>query len=152
PLQLVLRPELVRLRRLRARGFVPRARGSGDEERERGDPGLAHGAQGTRRVRTMRRPATRGRRTRMEPWKAQIAGRYDELEIDSRALEGNALGDPQIRPLWVYVPPGYDADPQRRFPSVYLIQGLTGQLDMWRNRSAFRKNPTELIDDLFARG
>src|SRR5262245_6328438 len=88
----------------------------------------------------------------MEPWKSQIAGRYDEHEIDSKVLKGNVLGDPQIRPLWVYVPPGYDADPKKRFPSVYLIQGLTGQLDMWRNRSAFRKNPTELIDDLFARG
>jgi S-formylglutathione hydrolase FrmB len=88
----------------------------------------------------------------MEPWKTTFAGRFDEHEVDSRALRGNALGDPHVRPLWVYVPPGYDADPERRYPSVYLIQGLTGQLDMWRNRSAFRKNPPELIDDLFARG
>src|SRR4029450_10641464 len=41
---------------------------------------------------------------------------------------------------------------KKRYPSVYLIQGLTGQLDMWRNRSAFRKNPTELMDELFASG
>ena len=37
-------------------------------------------------------------------------------------------------------------------PSVYVIQGLTGQLDMWRNRSPFRRNFPELADDLFARG
>ena len=86
----------------------------------------------------------------MQPWKATVAGRFDELEVDSKALRGNALGDPHVRPLWVYVPPGYDADTKRRYPSVYLIQGLTGQLDMWRNRSAFRKNPPELIDELFA--
>jgi len=37
-------------------------------------------------------------------------------------------------------PPGYDDEPGRRYPSVYMIQGLTGQLDMWRNRSPFRRN------------
>ena len=41
------------------------------------------------------------------------------------------------RPLYVYTPPGYDADADRRYPSVYVIQGMTGQLDMWRNRKAF---------------
>ena len=33
-----------------------------------------------------------------------------------------------------------------------MIQGLTGQLDMWRNRSPFRQNFPELADELFARG
>ena len=48
--------------------------------------------------------------------------------------------------------PGYDDDAERRYPSVYVIQGLTGQLDVWRNRSPFRRNFPELADDLFARG
>jgi S-formylglutathione hydrolase FrmB len=52
----------------------------------------------------------------------------------------------------VYLPPGYDADPQRRYPSIYVIQGLTGQLDMWRNRPAFRRNFPELADAQFAAG
>jgi S-formylglutathione hydrolase FrmB len=34
---------------------------------------------------------------------------------------------------------------------VWVIQGLTGQLDMWRNRTAFRPNYLELVDDLFER-
>ncbi|HLZ61512.1 MAG TPA: alpha/beta hydrolase-fold protein [Ktedonosporobacter sp.] len=54
--------------------------------------------------------------------------------------------------MWVYVPPGYDQEPERRYPSVYMIQGLTGQLDMWRNRAPFRKNFPELADELFAKG
>src|SRR4026208_2476594 len=57
-----------------------------------------------------------------------------------------------MRPLWVYVPPGYDHEPERRYPSIYLIQGLTGQLDMWRNRTAFRRNFPELVDAMFASG
>ena len=86
----------------------------------------------------------------MEPWSSDPAGRFDEHELASDALRGNALGDPNVRPLRVYAPPAYEADPDRRFPSIYLIQGLTGQLDMWRNRSAFRPTVPELVDRLFA--
>ena len=88
----------------------------------------------------------------MEPWSFEPKGRFEEHTLESRALQGNALGDPHERPLWVYLPPGYDDDPNKRYPSVYAIQGLTGQLDMWRNRSPFRRNFPELADDLFARG
>src|SRR4051812_27762739 len=88
----------------------------------------------------------------MLPRSVDFAGRLDEHAFESRVLEGNALGDPHVRPLWVYVPPGYDYEPERRYPSIYLIQGLTGQLDAWRNRSAFRKNPPELMDELFSSG
>jgi hypothetical protein len=86
------------------------------------------------------------------PWSHEPAGRFDELTFESEVLEGNPLGDPSQRPLWVYLPPGYEEDPERRFPSVYMIQGLTGQLDMWRNRAAFRPNFPELADELFAAG
>lgn len=86
------------------------------------------------------------------PWDHAWAGRIDEHAFDSEALTGNPLGDPHRRPLLVYLPPGYDADPDRRYPTIYRLQGLTGQVDMWRNRGAFRPNPIEAIDDLFARG
>jgi hypothetical protein len=85
------------------------------------------------------------------PWSAPIAGRFDDLTIDSKVLRGNPLEDPHERPLLVYTPPGYDAEPGRRYPTLYVIQGLTGQLDMWRNRSAFRPNPLERVDAMFAR-
>jgi pyridoxal 5'-phosphate synthase pdxS subunit len=39
-----------------------------------------------------------------------MAGRFDALEIESSALRDNPLGDPHVRPLWVYVPPAYDAE------------------------------------------
>ena len=88
----------------------------------------------------------------MHPWSIEYRGRFEELTFESEALRDNPLGDPHIRPLWVYLPPGYDAEADRRYPSIYLIQGLTGQLDMWRNRSAFRRTFPELADELFARG
>jgi S-formylglutathione hydrolase FrmB len=88
----------------------------------------------------------------MEPWSVDFAGRFDEHVFASEALKGNPLGDPHERPLWVYLPPGYDDDPERRYPSIYLIQGLGGQLDMWRNRATFRHNTPELMDELLASG
>jgi hypothetical protein len=86
----------------------------------------------------------------MRPWSIPLRGHLDELEVQSRALDGNRLGDPSLRPLWVYRPPAYDQNPAQRFATIYLIQGLTGQVDMWRNRAPFRPNVIELIDGLFA--
>jgi hypothetical protein len=86
----------------------------------------------------------------MIPWKKPFAGHIDEHVITSKLLKGNLRGDPHERPLWVYVPPGYDAM-KERLPSVYILQGWTGQIDMWRNRAALRPNALELFDDLFAK-
>jgi len=69
----------------------------------------------------------------------------DEHVFDSAALRGNPLGDPHERPLWVWTPPGY-ADSDRRYPSVYVLQGFTGQVDMWRNRHPFRPTYLELLE------
>jgi hypothetical protein len=87
--------------------------------------------------------------TQMGPWSIDWAGRLEEHLFDSAVLANNPLGDPAQRPLWVYLPPDYDAQPDQRFPSIYVIQGMTGQLDMWRNRQAFRKTTPELVDELF---
>jgi S-formylglutathione hydrolase FrmB len=87
----------------------------------------------------------------MRPWQSDIAGRYEHVTIESQALAGNPLDDATTRPLWAYLPPAYDADPQRRFPVIYLIQGYTGTVGMWGNRTPFRPTVLELIDDLFAR-
>ena len=88
----------------------------------------------------------------MNPWSRAMAGQVDEIELESEALRGNPLGDPHVRPLWVYTPPGYGLQPERRYPAVYVIQGFAGQLDMWRNREALRPTYLEAIDELFASG
>jgi S-formylglutathione hydrolase FrmB len=88
----------------------------------------------------------------MLPWSVEMSGRYEEITFKSEVLKDNPLHDPYERPLWVYLPPGYEQETSRRYPTIYQIQGLTGQLDMWRNRAPFRKNFPELADELFARG
>jgi hypothetical protein len=69
----------------------------------------------------------------------------DEHVFASETLRGSPLGDPHERPLWVWTPPDY-AEARRRYPTVYVLQGFTGQVDMWRNRLAFRPTLPELLD------
>ena len=88
----------------------------------------------------------------MLPWSADLAGRIDELVITSELLRGNPLGDPFERPVWVYLPPGYDDQPDRRYPAVYVLLGYTGHLTMWRNRMPFRQPFPETADQVFASG
>lgn len=84
------------------------------------------------------------------PWNRRLLGRLDELVVESDVLAGNPLDDPARRPLYVYTPPSIDESGQ--YASIYVIQGFTGQLDMWRNRSAFEPTMIERLDRLFASG
>src|SRR3954453_13000484 len=86
------------------------------------------------------------------PWSASLSGRLDEHLFTSEVLRDNPLGDPHERPLWVYVPPGYDDESTRRYPSVYVIQGYTATVTMWRNRTPYRQPFVETADALFAGG
>ena len=66
--------------------------------------------------------------------------------VSSPALIGNPLGDPADRPLYVWLPPGYDEDPGRRWPVVAFLHGFAGQVDQWANRRAFSPTLLERID------
>lgn len=87
----------------------------------------------------------------MLPWGVELAGRLDKNTITSELLRDNPLGDAHERPLWVYVPPGYDATDER-YPSVYVLQGYTGHVGMWQNRDAYRQPFLETADEVFASG
>jgi S-formylglutathione hydrolase FrmB len=62
----------------------------------------------------------------------------------SEALRGNPLGDPHVRPLHVYVP----EDTSRRYPSVYVIQGMTGMADAWFNTEPWARSYPDRISEL----
>jgi hypothetical protein len=86
------------------------------------------------------------------PWERPIHGTLDRLVVESELLADNPLGDPARRPLYVYRPPGVEADHPRPLPSVYVIQGYTGQIDMWFNRTWLEPTMVERIDAMFAAG
>jgi len=71
--------------------------------------------------------------------------RWQELAFESEALRGNPLGDPHVRPLFVWTPPSYD-DGDRRYPSVYVIQGMTGIARAWFNVRPWERSYPEEIE------
>ncbi len=86
------------------------------------------------------------------PWERPMHGTLDRLTVESELLADNPLDDPSRRPLWVYRPPGVELDHPKPLPSVYVIQGYTGQLDMLHNRDPFSPTLIERYDALFAAG
>ena len=83
------------------------------------------------------------------PWERDYQGRLERLTVESELLRDNPLGDPATRPLYVYLPPGH-GEGTRRYPTIYVIQGYTGALDMWANRTPFEPTMFERVDDLFS--
>jgi pimeloyl-ACP methyl ester carboxylesterase len=77
-----------------------------------------------------------------------MIGRWQELGVASPALRGNALDDPAERPLFVWTPPSYDADPGRRYPVVYVLHAMTGRARAWFNVSPFSENVPDAVERL----
>ena len=70
---------------------------------------------------------------------------------ESEILRDNPPGDPHVRDLWAYLPPGYEDD-DRRYPTVYCLTGYTGRGKMLLNDSALTPNLAERMDKLIAAG
>jgi S-formylglutathione hydrolase FrmB len=71
------------------------------------------------------------------------------LEFESKVLADNPLGDPHIRKLPVWLPPGYDDHATRgrgrRFPVLYDLVGFTGSGLAHLNWRPFDENVPERI-------
>ncbi len=80
------------------------------------------------------------------PWNREFAGTFDQLVVESEFLTENPLGDPARRPLYVYSSPGAAGT---AVPTVYVIQGYTGQVDMWLARPTFEQTLIERLDVMF---
>ena len=81
----------------------------------------------------------------------QSRGTVVNVRHESSVLNGNPLGDPHVRDLFIYLPPGYDESGER-FPTVYCLTGFTGRGQMLLNDSAFTPNFAERMDRLIAAG
>ena len=78
------------------------------------------------------------------------AGEVRRFTIDSRALAGNRLGDPVLRALEVYLPPGHDGS--RPLPLLVDLVGFTGSGPSHTNWRAFTENLPERLDRLIGSG
>ncbi len=70
----------------------------------------------------------------------------------SHVLKGNLPGDPCERKLAVYQPPGYDSDPHRRYPVIYLLSSFMGFGTMFLSPQAWGYSLDERCDVLISDG
>jgi S-formylglutathione hydrolase FrmB len=59
------------------------------------------------------------------------SGSITETMIPAPSLEGNLLGDSAEQRLSIYLPPGYNESPAKRYPVLYLLHGFTGTNRTW---------------------
>ena len=72
--------------------------------------------------------------------------------FESDALRANPLGDPYIREVPVYLPPGYESERARRYPVIYWLHGFTGIGLSSIARSLWTPTLPELMDRVIAAG
>jgi S-formylglutathione hydrolase len=82
------------------------------------------------------------------PLTAADGGRIEVLTIQASSLAGNLLGDPVEQSVAVYLPPGYEREPSRRFPVLYLLHGIGGTYTDWTEDFDIRS----VTDRLIAKG
>ena len=58
-------------------------------------------------------------------------GTTERVTIQSKALEGNLVGDSATREVSVWLPPSYAQARNRRYPVVYLLHGFTDSDAKW---------------------
>ena len=75
-----------------------------------------------------------------------------ERTIPAPSLKGNLLGDPTQQKVYIYLPPGYDTTPTKRFPTLYLLHGFLSSSTVWVTGSYQGLNLQTLMDELIKSG
>ena len=72
--------------------------------------------------------------------------------IDSRALAGNALGDPAVRRVAVWLPPSYSRSVTRHYPVIYWLAGFAGTGEMLFQGTPWQPGLGQRLDRLVDSG
>jgi enterochelin esterase-like enzyme len=62
---------------------------------------------------------------------SQNKGTVEHIKVHGKSLEGNLEGDSPDRDVFVYLPPSYSANTNRRYPVVYLLHGYGLTAERW---------------------
>src|SRR5580658_10663732 len=91
--------------------------------------------------------------------KPQPKGTVQRIEVHGKSLEGNLEGDSPDRDVTIYLPPGYDANRNQRYPVVYLLHGYLFTDQYWTGTGVSipgaampGANVPASMDNLIARG
>ncbi len=74
--------------------------------------------------------------------------RVERIAFSSDVLKGNPCGDPHVRTVPVYLPPGYDDGGDERYPVVFCLTGFTGRGTMLLNEDGWAPNIAQRMDRL----
>lgn len=80
------------------------------------------------------------------------SSRVEQPQLTSEVLAENPLGDPHVRTVPVYLPPGYDDDPERRYPVIYMLAGYGGTGPFLLNLRAWDESLPQQLDRLITSG
>lgn len=81
-----------------------------------------------------------------------MSGRIVVEHFTSSVLAHNPMGDPALRRVPVYLPPGYDADGARRYPTMYLLAGFNGRGTVFLNDTPQDETIAQRLDRLVKSG
>jgi len=60
-----------------------------------------------------------------------LKGSLERIKVHGKSLEGNLEGDSPDREVFVYLPPSYARETNRRYPVVYLLHGYGLHAEQW---------------------
>jgi S-formylglutathione hydrolase FrmB len=80
------------------------------------------------------------------------AGKFVDAKIPAPSLKGNLLGDPTEQAASIYLPPGYESAPTKRYPVIYLLHGYAGSNQTWTTDGEFSLNIAPILDALIRSG
>ena len=81
------------------------------------------------------------------PAAAQETARLAWQTMHSPALEGNLEGNSPDRTVLVVTPPGYDENPDKRYPVVYFLHGYWATPQAYQEMASFEKAVQEAAED-----
>src|SRR5690242_14798525 len=58
-------------------------------------------------------------------------GSWEKIKVHGKSLEGNLEGDSPDRDVFVYLPPGYATNPNRRYPVAYFLHGYAAHAETY---------------------
>lgn len=64
---------------------------------------------------------------------AEARGTLERITVHGASLEGNLSGDDPNREVFVYLPPSYGSQPERRYPVVYFLHGYGANAEIYAN-------------------
>ena len=60
-----------------------------------------------------------------------LKGSYERIKVHGKALEGNLEGDSPDRDVFIYLPPSYTKERNRRYPVVYFLHGYSATAERY---------------------